>query len=209
MINKFKIFLQVEELIEDENHLVCLIIDEIESLTAIRSNVNTGTEPSDAIRVVNAVLTNLDRLKHHSNLLILTTSNITNQIDEAFINRADIKFFIGNPSPLAIYTILKSCVDELIRVGIIESSIQLQNSSDLNLSVASGDGPNSPSKQLWDIASGSVGLSGRTLRKLPFLTFAKFLHGVSPCSVSLEVFLEALSRAVSVQFKEQEIMKEI
>lgn len=36
-----------------------------------------GNEPSDAIRVVNAVLTQIDRLKAYPNCVIMTTSNLT------------------------------------------------------------------------------------------------------------------------------------
>lgn len=39
-----------------------------------------GAEPSDALRVVNALLTQLDKLKHRKNVLILTTSNISESI---------------------------------------------------------------------------------------------------------------------------------
>jgi hypothetical protein len=40
---------------------------------------------------VNALLTQLDRLRRHPNALVLTTSNITGAIDLAFVDRADIK----------------------------------------------------------------------------------------------------------------------
>lgn len=36
---------------------------QVESLTAARNAAQAGTEPSDAIRVVNAVLTQLDQIK--------------------------------------------------------------------------------------------------------------------------------------------------
>lgn len=36
-----------------------------------------GSEPTDAIRAVNAILTQLDALKRHPNVMVLTTSNIT------------------------------------------------------------------------------------------------------------------------------------
>lgn len=63
----------------------------MESLTAARKAALSGSEPSDAIRVVNAVLTQLDALKNYANVLVLTTSNITEAIDIAFVDRADIK----------------------------------------------------------------------------------------------------------------------
>ena len=81
-----------------------------------------GSEPSDAIRVVNALLTQIDKLSRFPNVLVLTTSNITGTarrapllrnidcathlsihcplgaIDLAFVDRADIKQYIGLPS---------------------------------------------------------------------------------------------------------------
>ena len=68
-----------------------MLADEVESLAAARKSAVSGSEPSDAIRVVNALLTQLDSLKRHPNVLILTTSNITEAIDAAFVDRADIK----------------------------------------------------------------------------------------------------------------------
>ncbi|KAG6958744.1 hypothetical protein JG688_00010376 [Phytophthora aleatoria] len=89
-----KLFRQIQELVEDEESLVCVLIDEVESLTAARKSAVSGSEPSDAIRVVNALLTQLDSLKRYSNVLILTTSNITEAIDVAFVDRADIKQYV-------------------------------------------------------------------------------------------------------------------
>lgn len=76
----------------------------------------SGNEPSDAIRVVNAVLTQIDRIKRYPNVLILTTSNITDSIDLAFIDRADIKQYLGLPSATAIYKVYHSCIEELVKV---------------------------------------------------------------------------------------------
>ncbi len=47
----------------------------------------SGNEPSDAIRVVNALLTQIDQIKRHANVVILTTSNVTGAIDLAFVDR--------------------------------------------------------------------------------------------------------------------------
>ena len=92
---------------EDPRHLVCVLIDEVESLTAARTNAMSGSEPSDAIRVVNALLTQLDSIKNAANVLILTTSNITGAIDLAFVDRADIKQYVGNPSQAAVYQVTR------------------------------------------------------------------------------------------------------
>jgi SpoVK/Ycf46/Vps4 family AAA+-type ATPase len=42
----------------------------------------SGTEPSDTVRVVNAILTQLDRLKAHPNALVLATSNLVGGIGQ-------------------------------------------------------------------------------------------------------------------------------
>lgn len=89
-----------------------------------------GSEPSDALRVVNALLTQLDKLKHRKNVLIMATSNIAQAIggcasgrltaDSAFVDRADIKQYIGLPPPEAIYWILKGCLNELMRAELVD-----------------------------------------------------------------------------------------
>lgn len=68
---------------------------------------------------MNALLTQIDQLKKCKNVLILTTSNITKAIDLAFVDRADIKMYIGPPTLKARYQIMLSCIEELQRVKII------------------------------------------------------------------------------------------
>ena len=108
-----KMFTEIRELIDQPSSFVCVLIDEVESLTAVRKN--SSSEPSDAVRVVNAVLTQLDNIRHFPNVLILTTSNITGAIDLAFVDRADIQQYIGPPSQAAVYNIYYSCILELHR----------------------------------------------------------------------------------------------
>ncbi|CAM9107631.1 unnamed protein product [Discosporangium mesarthrocarpum] len=114
-----RLFTYILELADDEESLVCVLIDEVESLTAARSAALGGNEPSDALRVVNAVLTQIDNLRERDNVLILTTSNVSEAIDMAFVDRADIKQYIGLPPASARYEVLRSCLEELVRVGII------------------------------------------------------------------------------------------
>ena len=47
-----KMFDEIKRLMEDSRALICVLIDEVESLTAARKNAMSGSEPSDAIRVV-------------------------------------------------------------------------------------------------------------------------------------------------------------
>ncbi|KAL0341576.1 UNVERIFIED_CONTAM: Pachytene checkpoint protein 2 [Sesamum calycinum] len=191
-----KLFSKIQEMVEEENNLVFVLIDEVESLAAARKAALSGSEPSDSIRVVNALLTQMDKLKSSPNVIILTTSNITAAIDIAFVDRADIKAYVGPPTLQARYEILRSCLVELLRTGILSdsefqdgdfpsftslreqlnSTVILEAATRLNLC-----------KQLLAAAEACEGLSGRSLRKLPFLTHAalanpfgcepgKFLH---------------------------------
>lgn len=113
-----RLFAMVTEMVEDEQGFVVILIDEVESLTAARSASVSSGEPSDALRVVNAVLTQLDKLKQRKNVLIMTTSNISQSIDNAFVDRADIKQYVGHPPAQAVYWILKSCLNELMRSSL-------------------------------------------------------------------------------------------
>jgi SpoVK/Ycf46/Vps4 family AAA+-type ATPase len=68
---------------EDEDVFLVVLIDEVESLTAARAGAVSGQEPSDALRVVNALLTQLDKLKHKKNVLFMATSNLVTAIGMA------------------------------------------------------------------------------------------------------------------------------
>ncbi|CAK9785552.1 AAA-domain-containing protein [Cutaneotrichosporon oleaginosum] len=108
-----KVFDKVQEYLGDPECLVVVMIDEVESIAVSRATAMMGSEPSDTVRVVNAILTQLDRLKQSPNALVLATSNLVGGIDAAFVDRADIKQYIGPPPPEAIYWILKSTFTEL------------------------------------------------------------------------------------------------
>ena len=189
-----KLFSRIHEMLEDEDVLTFILLDEVESLTAARSAAVSGSEPSDAIRVVNALLTQLDALKSCSNVMILTTTNITGAVDSAFIDRADIKAFIDLPSVHARYEILRSCIQEMTHRGIfceesqgqlypfeiisgrdflylLQSTREVVRSTDTRTSNLN-DRNFRLSLSLGFVAQELKGVSGRSLRKLPFLSYA-------------------------------------
>ncbi|XP_021616824.1 pachytene checkpoint protein 2 homolog isoform X3 [Manihot esculenta] len=194
-----KLFQKIQEMVEEENNLVFVLIDEVESLAAARKAALSGSEPSDSIRVVNALLTQLDKLKCSPNVIILTTSNITAAIDIAFVDRADIKAYVGPPTLEARYEILRSCLQELIRTGIISNfqdfdNLVLPNYSTLKeklnaADIQEGQAPVDLYKQLLEAAQACEGLSGRSLRKLPFLAHAALSN---PCGCHANKFLSAM-----------------
>ncbi|XP_075504992.1 pachytene checkpoint protein 2 homolog isoform X1 [Primulina tabacum] len=196
-----KLFSKIQEMVEEENNLVFVLIDEVESLAAARKAALSGSEPSDSIRVVNALLTQMDKLKSSPNVIILTTSNITAAIDIAFVDRADIKAYVGPPTLQARFEILRSCLLELMRTGILSDSqvqdgdLLLQSFTSLREQLNSTTGatesaaPLNLSKQLLEVAEACKGLSGRTLRKLPFLAHAALAN---PFTCGPDIFLRKM-----------------
>ena len=196
--------LVLQEMIDEEDCLVFVLIDEVESLTSARKAAVSGSEPVDAIRAVNALLTQLDGLKAHPNVMVLTTSNITEAIDLAFVDRADIKAYIGPPPTHARYEILRTCIEELQRVGIITDLClpvrYHEISSDRRASTCMDEAEaaeQNVSRALLKAAVATEGLSGRALRKLPFLAHATSSHVGSKCS-SVQ-FIAALERAACME----------
>ena len=188
-----KMFDHITELTEDEECFVCILIDEVESLTASRTSAASGNEPGDAVRVVNAVLTSLDTLRRCSNVLVLCTSNMVDNIDAAFKDRVDIMILIEEPGREARAAILQSCLEELINKGVIQSSPSSSSSTMSSSPSQSGtmsmnDDPEQI--QLWEkILTLSEGMSGRGLRKLALRAHAFYLQ--TPV-VSLQDFLGAI-----------------
>jgi pachytene checkpoint protein 2 len=115
-----RVFEQIHRIAADGGCFVCCVMDEVESLAAARASAMKGNEPSDSIRVVNALLTQMDRLQRHENVLVLSTSNLTDAIDEALLDRADKRVFVGPPGLHARQTILQAGVQELLERGLVE-----------------------------------------------------------------------------------------
>eukprot|EP00040_Diaphanoeca_grandis_P010758 m.55135 g.55135 ORF g.55135 m.55135 type:complete len:436 (-) comp22025_c0_seq2:213-1520(-) len=194
-----KMFEGIKSAAASGKELVCVLIDEIESLTAARRSTFDGNEPSDAIRVVNALLTQIDQVKSLKNVLIMCTSNLKGAIDLAFLDRADVNQYIGNPVVAARYEMIRSCTNELVRVGLVLNqgpsvltwfTLQAFNfeASDIT----------STSLSMLEIARCTEGFSGRSLRKLPFLAYANLCTSTrsSRTCVSLGEYFDALSAAV-------------
>ncbi|XP_039262876.2 pachytene checkpoint protein 2 homolog [Styela clava] len=193
-----KMFAKIEELVQDGDSFVCVLIDEVESLTCARASHDSGTEPSDSIRVVNALLTQIDKIKEYPNVVIMTTSNVTGKLDMAFVDRADIKQYIGLPSVSAIYEILRSCILELIRVNVIFPRQYIHPFDWVHPEDVDYENKGY-SEELKRISKKCSGLSGRALRKLPFITQAMFIE---PKVCTMKVFLSELSKAVDLKFQE-------
>lgn len=119
--------------------------------------------------MVNAVLTQLDQIRKHPNVLILTTSNLTSSIDSAFLDRADIKQYVGFPDVDGLAQMYMLMLRELIDVGLVTDS-----NSEINLIKKSVE--SDLYKQFNRLLESSKGLSGRTLRKIPFLAYVSLVQ---------------------------------
>lgn len=148
-------FLDIQNLASDRNRFVCVLMDEVESLVMERLSVMQGNEPSDALRVVNIILTQLDALQKFQNVLFLTTSNMIETIDKAFLDRVDKKVYVGPPGCTARRALIRSSVLTLLQKKLVVWSSSLEDVTHL----------------LHEISTSSEGLSGRFLRKVPFLAF--------------------------------------
>jgi len=129
-------FDEIRSLAEDEETLVCVLIDEVESITGSREHAQ-GSECNDALRVTrlatchlailitqqatNQILTGLDQLRAQPNVLVFATSNLLSAIDPAFLDRTDIKQLITTPGTSAIYEILRSTLNELLKCEAIRT----------------------------------------------------------------------------------------
>uniref|UniRef100_A0AAR5PM19 AAA+ ATPase domain-containing protein n=1 Tax=Dendroctonus ponderosae TaxID=77166 RepID=A0AAR5PM19_DENPD len=199
-------FSQIKEICENSNLLVCVLMDEVESLAHARDQSISGNEPSDAVRVVNAMLTQIDQIKKCPNVLILATSNMTEAIDLAFVDRADIKQYLGLPSVPAIYKIYHSCLVELLKANVIKCQNEKFETVNINRQpIQLLDDMQEHSKQLIKICEASVQLSGRTLRKIPFLAYALFINGTK--NPDLRIFLDAMDKAVEKEHQQRKDFK--
>lgn len=193
-----RLFELVRDMVEDDpDCLVFVLIDEIESLAGSRGNL--GGEPSDALRAVNSLLTSLDRLRSYANVLVLATTNLKASVDAAFIDRADVKLYIGLPCLAARYEILRSGVAELTRVGIVAddaSSLPAFNEVD--------EAMTTEKNELMTLARMAEGLSGRSLRRLPLQAHARLSR---KSSASLSDYLSALKGAIEAELQAATMMK--
>ncbi|XP_070509839.1 pachytene checkpoint protein 2 homolog [Chironomus tepperi] len=208
-----KLFQQIQDVIEMESNLVIVLIDEVESIAFARENISNN-EPSDSVRVVNSVLTQLDKIKRYPNVLIIATSNLTKSIDLAFLDRADIVMMIEQPSFDAILKIISSAINELADKGMIVPDSIDDGRDDFNIDTINNYetflelqhfSPFSTANIMCHVCKEAAGISGRSLRKLPFLAHALFLK---KSTATLREFLIAMRSAVDYTKRNKDVIQE-
>jgi pachytene checkpoint protein 2 len=147
---------------EHADQPLIVLLDEVETLAADRSEMSLKANPIDVHRATDAVLAQLDHLaEKHPNLLIFATSNFPGAIDEAFVSRADLVRSVGLPTTEACRAILRSSIDGL--AAAIPALRRLHDDADVERA-----------------ARACAGLDGRQIRKIV----------ISACARRKEVALE-------------------
>ncbi|KAK2466496.1 hypothetical protein APHAL10511_002138 [Amanita phalloides] len=228
-----RLFNSIAELADEEDAFLVVLIDEVESLTAARAGAMAGTEPSDGLRVVNALLTQLDKLKHRKNVLVMSTSNLVKAIDSAFVDRADIVQYVDLPPREAIYEILRTCLGEMIDKDIIIPTIvptfKQAHMYELTVNVSQPSAHSTVSGDAHE-RSKNVGIrlmalatqckansmSGRALRRLPVLALARYIgidrvksntdgpQNERNMGTDVEIWLQGMEKVVQEKVKELE-----
>ncbi|CAD7972164.1 unnamed protein product [Amoebophrya sp. A120] len=101
-----------------------ILLDEVESLCISRTKTLGASEPTDGMRAVNAVLTQLDRARRFHNIFVLATSNVKEVLDPAFLDRCDYIKEIPPPSLRACLKIVTNGVQELRQKGVIIDAVK-------------------------------------------------------------------------------------
>ncbi|KAF2665933.1 AAA-domain-containing protein [Microthyrium microscopicum] len=204
-------FQTIFSLASDPSHLVLVLIDEIESIAGSRERALQTQEVGEVVRVTNALLVMLDRMRYTPNVLLLCTSNLADSMDGAFLDRVDLVEKVPLPGQGARYDILRSCFGEMVRCGLVNGAQgdllegspvpedgMLMSLSELRLSDETAD--ESPSRRLWTLSDKCKGVSGRMLRRLPFMGLALNAAGRS---WSMKTALDCLEMAMD-NMKEEE-----
>jgi SpoVK/Ycf46/Vps4 family AAA+-type ATPase len=133
---------------------VYVLLDDAESLLTERGSLGKG-DPSDVLRTVNSVLTEIDSSRSCDGIVILATSNFPRAIDGALWDRIDLKLCIRTPTKEVARTILQRSGQELQKVGVTVGAAFVARVVD----------------ELYN-GNRSLGLSGRDLSRLLALTAA-------------------------------------
>ncbi|KAI5199736.1 AAA-domain-containing protein [Aureobasidium subglaciale] len=205
-----EMFEKILNMANDSKELICVLIDEIESIAASRQASTKNGECADTVRTTNQLLTALDRIKSKPNIVVLCTSNLLESIltlpkDTAFLDRVYDAVSVPPPCASAVYTILSNILNTLIDAGVItyepwgqtipradESALtELNEYFDDSTHLPTYESlikwtvafPHSPGPLLQTVALKCAGYSGRKLMKLPFLAITKYTWA-EKCTIS-------------------------
>ncbi|KAF2015746.1 P-loop containing nucleoside triphosphate hydrolase protein [Aaosphaeria arxii CBS 175.79] len=127
-----KLFENIRLHSDDPSTLVVVSIDEVETLAGSREKAASGTECHENLRSTNELLRGLDKLYNRPNVVIICTSNLKDVLDDAFVDRCRIKKHLDSPNVDCIYNILRSAINELIKLGLVVYDVTELNAATKN-----------------------------------------------------------------------------
>lgn len=202
-----QMFERITSLSQDQTTLFCVLIDEVESIAGSREHFSESGECHDSVRATNQLLTALDRICTRPNVVIFCTTNLRQAIDPAFLDRVDHEVSIPSPCESAVYEILRSTINELMRCNLITPLMcdvpetVLHNPDDRVFIPDYGtlerleEYPNCQARVVAALAHRCKGFSGRKLRKLPLLAITRHTWGEN---CPLDDVLDAMSRVLDL-----------
>ncbi|QSZ35228.1 hypothetical protein DSL72_008097 [Monilinia vaccinii-corymbosi] len=194
----------------DPRRIVIVLIDEVESIAVSRHSGVIHGEAQDSLRATNALLTGFDRVRSCPNVVFLSTSNMVDCLDEAFVDRCAIQVPFQPPSEESQYKILTGSLLELVRRGIIIADLTgllhytqlIQSWQEATLYSAHQQDPPTPTGKLLGIimqlnspaAKGKLGVSGRFLTQVPEQAL---MRSARPNKIlSLDIALDCIKKFV-------------
>jgi hypothetical protein len=140
------------------------------------------------VKATNELLKGLDRLQSYSNVLLIFTSSLVDNLNPAFKDRCCVEQLMDAPVTDCVYEILRMELNNLIQLGLLvfDSMMYEQVSSDESFSTSASVNeistwqwaktywpPNAftAASSLWEIANLAQGLSERSLKRL--VTYAR------------------------------------
>ena len=115
------LFSTIEATLKKEMHggFIFMIIDEIESLATERSMLLANNETTDGVRMVNILLTHLDKLRHYKNFFMIGTSNLIESVDRSFKDRANALYELPLPNEETIYSTIEQQIIHFLDLGVL------------------------------------------------------------------------------------------
>ncbi|KAF2134229.1 P-loop containing nucleoside triphosphate hydrolase protein [Dothidotthia symphoricarpi CBS 119687] len=112
-----ELFESISCMAENDEQLVIVLIDEVESIAGCRTKASKANEVGDAIRSTNEVLRGLDRFRERTNVVFCCTTNLLADVDSAFVDRCYIETPVNIPAADCIFEILRADLNNLIQCG--------------------------------------------------------------------------------------------
>ncbi|OBT62938.1 hypothetical protein VE03_07886 [Pseudogymnoascus sp. 23342-1-I1] len=196
------------QLAETPKTLTVLLIDEIESLAASRETANARNEVHDAVRATNALLTGFDMVRNKANVLIICTSNLSESLDAAFIDRCARHIKVPQPTVASRYEILRHSINGLVEREVINAPLvplptfrqaEYRDPTDLKFT---GRALRSLAHNLEDSSPNGQAVSARWLSQLAEIALASELEPNALCTVEDAVNL--MSRYVKVACEQKQ-----